>query len=399
MIRAEHDAWNRIHAQPLAPLIPKHANDRSPGRPLRIGYVSPDFRDNVVARNLLPIFRHHDKSQFKLYLYRTAPLQDAVTDQFRALADGWRDITFLSDDQAAALIQQDGIDILVDLSLHMAGNRLLLFARKPAPLQFTFAGYPGTTGLSTIDYRFTDPYLDPPPAPGEPDPADMHYSEKSLRLPHTFWIYDPLDLSDIPVSDLPALTNGYITFGCLNNFNKINNPTLARWAIILNALPTSRLHLLAHEGTHRQRTLTTLHSHGISPDRITFSPRLPRDQYLRLYHRIDIALDTLPYNAHTTGLDALWMGIPTITLVGNTVAGRAGFSQLMNMGLPELATDKNADFTTIAVTLANDLARLVALRQSLRRRLQVSPLMDAPSLATAIEANFRDAWHAYAAKA
>ncbi len=400
MIRAEHDNWNRLHALPLAHLIPKHTNDRNPDRPLRIGYVSPDFRDNVVARNALPIFRCHDREQFQLFFYMTDPRHDSITDQFQSLAHAWRNISTLYDDQAAALIQQDQIDILVDLSLHMAGNRLLVFARKPAPIQFTFAGYPGTTGLTAIDYRLTDPYLDPPPVPGradQPDPADAYYSEKSLRLPHTFWIYDPLDLADIPVNDLPAKTNGYITFGCLNNFNKLNNLTIARWSAILNELPTSRLHLYAPEGAHRQRTLNTFKAQGISPDRITFFPRLPREQYLRLYCGIDIALDTLPYNAHTTGLDALWMGVPTVTLAGDRVTGRAGNSQLQNVGLPELVANNNSDYTAIACHLARDIPRLAALRQSLRSSLEKSPIMNAAAFTRALDEHFRAAWQRWVA--
>src|SRR5205085_5846708 len=205
-------------------------------------------------------------------------------------------------------------------TLHMEGNRLLLFARKPAPLQVTFAGYPGSTGLEAIDYRLTDVHLDPPGM------HDAFYAEKSWRLPETFWCYDPLG-ADAEVGASPAEANGRITFGCLNNFSKVNDQVLRLWAQVLGAVADSRLLLLCHDGSHRGRALEMLKQCGIDAERVAFVGYRPRQSYLELFQRIDISLDTVPYNGHTTGLDSLWMGVPVVTLVGKTVVGRAGLSQ------------------------------------------------------------------------
>ena len=376
---------------PWRSFIQPHGNDRSALRRLKIGYVSPNFRDHVVGRNLLPLFREHDRRQFEFVCYADVPRHDELTNRFQSHADAWRDTAGLTDVQLAQRIREDGIDILVDLTLHMAHNRLLVFARKPAPVQVTFAGYPGTTGLSTIDYRLTDPYLDPP------DLCDRYYAEQSIRLPDCFWCYDPLD-SDAAVNGLPAAEKGYVTFGCLNNFCKVNPPILKIWAQILKAVDRSRLTLLAGEGTHRQCALDLLAEAGVAGDRVTFVAHQPRPQYLRYYHAIDIGLDTVPYNGHTTSLDSFWMGVPVVTLTGPTVVGRAGLCQLMNLGLPELIGSSPEQYVRVAAELAQDLPRLGNLRGSLRQRMQSSPLMDAPRFARSIEAAYREMWRRWCAK-
>jgi predicted O-linked N-acetylglucosamine transferase (SPINDLY family) len=228
-IAEELGRWNRTHAEPLRQCIRPHVNDRNPDRRLRIGYVSADFRDHVVGRNLLPLFRQHDRSRFEITCYAQVARADAVTNEFQRYSDRWRSLAGLSDEQAAEQIRRDEIDILVDLSLHMGGSRLLIFARKPAPVQVTFAGYPGSTGLTTIDYRLSDPYLDQVPAAGTPGADQSIYSEKTIRLSNSFWCYDPLDCAEIPISPLPALRSGRLTFGCLNNFCKVNDSILGRW--------------------------------------------------------------------------------------------------------------------------------------------------------------------------
>ena len=260
-----------------------------------------------------------------------------MTEKLRSWADAWHPITGMSDEQVADKIRADGIDILVDLTLHMGGHRLLVFACKPAPVQVTFIGYPGTTGLHSIDYRMTDPYFDPPGL------DDAWYSEKSYRLPHSLGCYDPPS-EEPPVGPLPALTNGYVTFGTLNNFCKINHGVLEVWARVLHAVPGSRLLLFAHEGEHRRRTADFLAQQGIASERVLFSGFRPFAEYLALYHQIDLGLDTFPYNGHTTSLDALWMGVPVVTLVGQTVVGRAGLSQSSNLGLTELVTRTPDEF-------------------------------------------------------
>ena len=210
-------------------------------------------------------------------------------------------------------------------------------------------------------------------------------------MPDSFWCYDPLD-SEPAVNALPAAEKGYISFGCLNNFCKVNPLVLKIWAQVLKAVDRSRLTLLAGEGSHRQHTLDLLAEEGVARDRVTFVANQPRPQYLRYYHGIDIGLDTVPYNGHTTSLDSFWMGVPVVTLVGPTVVGRAGLCQLMNLGLPELIASSPEQYVRIAAELAQDLSRLSELRVTLRDRMQASPLMDAPRFARNIEAAYREMW-------
>jgi predicted O-linked N-acetylglucosamine transferase (SPINDLY family) len=385
-----HRRWDRRHAEPLADQFRPHANDRSPERRLRLGYVSPDFRDHVVGRNLLPLLREHDHTRFEVFCYSVVRQPDEFTARFQTYADVWREVRGLRDERLAETVRADGIDVLVDLTLHMADNRLLVFARRPAPVQVTFAGYPGTTGLSAIDYRLTDPHLDPPGR------HDEHYAEQSLRLPDSFWCYDPLT-EEPPVNELPARDRGALTFGCLNNFRKVTADTLRLWARVLRAAAGARLLLSAPPGHHRRRTLDLLENEGVVAGRVEFLPNLPRPLYLQAHHEIDVALDTLPYNGHTTSLDALWMGVPVVTLVGDTVVGRAGLSQLTNLGLTELIARTPDEFVDVALALANDLPRLAGLRASLRQRMRQSPLMDFPRFARGVEAAYRSAWAAWCA--
>jgi predicted O-linked N-acetylglucosamine transferase (SPINDLY family) len=385
MIHEELRRWSRQHAEPLRKFIQPHPNDRNPDRRLRIGYLSPDFRDHPVGQNLLPLLRRHDHRQMEIFCYSNVVRPDALTGQFQRYADAWRNIMGLSDLQTVDLIRHDRIDILVDLTLHTAKNRLVVFAHKPAPVQATFAGYPGSTGLDTIDYRLTDPYLDPPGL------NDHLYSETSIRLPDSFWCYDP-PVTELAVTSLPAQTNGYVTFGCLNNFCKVNEPVLQLWAQVLKTIPRSRFMMLCPEGSHRQPLLDLLQREEISPDRIELVAGRPRLQYLEFYHRIDVGLDTFPYNGHTTSLDSFWMGVPVVTLLGQTVVGRAGLSQLTNLGLPELIAKTPQQYVQIAADLAGDLPRLAELRRTLRARMQASPLMDAPRFARNVEAAYRQMW-------
>jgi predicted O-linked N-acetylglucosamine transferase (SPINDLY family) len=386
-----HRLWNRRFAEPLATLVQPHLNDRSSNRRLRVGYVSPDFRDHAQSFFITPLLSAHDQKNFEIYCYADVARPDEVTARLRPLANGWRDIAGLADEQVARLIRQDRIDILVDLTMHMAGNRLLVFARKPAPVQITWLAYPGTTGLSTIDYRLTDPYIDPPGL------HDDDYSEESVRLPDTFWCYDPLASEPAP-SALPALENGCITFGCLNNFCKVNDSVLKLWAQVLKAVHESRLFLLVPEGSARRHTWEFLRGEGVRRDRVTIVNKQPRPSYLEVYNIIDIALDTFPYNGHTTSLDAFWMGVPVVTLVGATPVGRAGLSLLTNLGLPELVANTAEEFVSKAVAMASDSPQLCELRATLRDRLRASPLMDAPRFARAIEAAYREMWRRWCDK-
>lgn len=387
-LQEELKQWNERHAQPLVRLCRPHENNRDPSRRLRIGYVSADFRDHVVGRNVLPLLEHHDHGNFHVTLYFNANNGDDLTTRFQQAADQWRSIFGQSDESVAEQIRQDQIDILVDLSLHMAGSRLPVFARKPAPVQVTFAGYPGSTGLDTIDYRLSDPYLDPPGV------DESVYPESTYRLPHSFWCYDPQS-NEPAVSPLPALQKGLITFGCLNNFCKVNHDVLDLWARVLHRSPRSKLLLLAKEGSYRRRSLDFFLGRGIAAERILFQPLLKRQDYLALYHNIDVGLDTLPYNGHTTSLDSYWMGVPVVTLVGKTVVGRAGLSQLTNLCLTELAATSAEEYVRLAVGLAADLPRLQTLRSTLRDRMRQSPLMDSAGFTRGIEATYRTMWRTW----
>jgi predicted O-linked N-acetylglucosamine transferase (SPINDLY family) len=382
--------WNARFAAPLQPAQVSYANTCQPDRRLRVGYVSPDFRAHPVGRFLLPLLEAHDHRQFEIFCYSSLLLPDAVTDRLHAAADVWRDVALLADAQLAQAIREDQIDILVDLTMHMAGCRLLAFARRPAPVQVTYLAYCSTTGLDAIDYRLTDPYLDPPAS------DERCYSEQSVRLPETYWCYRPSDETP-PLAARPALAAGRITFGCLNQFCKVTEPTLAAWCRLLRAVPQSRLLLHAHEGGHRDRTRALLERHGIEPDRLAFVGFLSAAAYFPLYQQIDVALDPFPYGGGTTTCDALWMGVPVVSLAGQTAVGRGGLSILSNLGLAELVATDVDQYVQIAAALAQDRSRRTQLRLTLRTRMQQSPLMDAPRFAGNVEAAYRALWHRWCA--
>ena len=402
VIEEEQARWNRRFSDPLKPFIQPHLNDRHPERRLRIGYVSADLRDHTLGRNLLPLFRHHDHQNFENISYSGATHPDQVTNEFRTHSDEWRSTLDLSDDALAELIRQDRIDILVDLALHTAQNRLLVFAREPAPVQLSFAGYPGSTGLDAIPNRISDRWLE---AGGQMQdgtvvrshPATCDLQPASCSLIDSFWCYDPCGV-DIPVNELPATHTGRITFGSLNNFSKINPPVLTLWARVLNQTPDSRLLLLCPQGSHRPRTLEILNHQGITENRVEFADPRPRREYLELYHRVDIMLDPFPYGGHTTSLDALWMGVPMVTLAGPQIVSRAGLSQLSNLDLPELVSFSQDDYVQIATKLATDFPRLAKLRATLRSRLETSVLMDGERFARGIEQAYRAMWRQWCEK-
>jgi protein O-GlcNAc transferase len=391
-IYEENCCWSQVHAEPLAKSIVAHGNDPSPERRLRLGYVSPDFFGHVIGNFMLPLLEAHDDDQFEIFCYASVRLPDGITERCRSHADVWRNVLGISDEKVAEQIRQDQIDILVDLTMHMAHNRMLLFARKPAPVQVTYLAYCGTTGLRTIDFRLTDPYLDPP------EHDDQRYTEQSIRLPETYWCYRP-SANAPEVNALPALQAGHLTFGCLNNFCKITTPTLLGWRRLLKEIPGSRLILHAKLGSHRDRVRDFLAEEGISPDRVTFLPKIPPSQYLSTYLQMDLALDPFPYGGGTTTCDALWMGVPVLSLAGQTGVGRGGLSILSNIGLAELVAHNADEYVQIAVALAGDLPRLGNLRTALRERMQKSPLMDAHRFARNIEAAYRDMWRQWCHRA
>ncbi len=385
-IYEEHRRWNESHAAPLARSIRPHDNDPSPGRRLRVGYVSANFCNHCQTFFTSPLLAAHDHEHFEIFAYSAVSRPDAFMGRLRGLVDFWRDIGHMSDEELAEAIRADRIDVLVDLTMHMGPrNFVFTFARKPAPVQVCWLAYPGTTGLTTMDYRLTDPYLDPPGL------LDAFCSEKSVRLPETFWCYDPLT-EEPTVNELPAKKSGVFTFGSLNNFCKINEQCLALWAQVLREAPASRLLLLAPPGPARDQVLARLQQDGIAAARVEFVDRRPRLEYLQVFHQIDCCLDPFPCNGHSTTLDALWMGVPTVTLVGKTAVGRGAWSLLNNVGFQALAAQTPERYVRNAVALANDPSRLGRLRATLRQRLQKSPLMDAPRFARNVEAAYRAMW-------
>jgi predicted O-linked N-acetylglucosamine transferase (SPINDLY family) len=337
-----------------------------------------------VGALLLPVLTHHDRKNVEVFCYANVSRPDEQTQKLRQAADVWRDTLRLSDAQLAEQIRKDGIDILVDLALHGDGHRLLAFARKPAPVQVTWLGYAGTTGLGAMDYRLSDPYLDPP---GEDEP----YSERTLRLPHCFWNYSPY-AEAMQVSELPALKNQFVTFGCFNNFAKASEVAQRLWAQVLAATPKSRMLIEAPPGEHRAALQRLFAEYGVAGDRVEFFPRVSLEEYFRLYQRVDLCLDPTPFGGGTTTFDSLWMGVAVVSLLGRTVAGRGGASILSNLGLPELIARTPQEYVAIATGLAADLPRLAALRSGLRQKMQQSPLTDITQFTVDLEAAFRQMW-------
>lgn len=384
-IAHEHRQWAERHAVPLAAAQHLHKNDPKPERRLRIAYMSPDFREHPVARFILPLLENHDRKQFEVFAYHDIARQDEVTKLIRKHVDQWRDIADLTDELVADRIRTDGIDILVDLTAHSGRNRLLVFARKPAPVQLTYLAYCSTTGVDAIDYRLTDRFLDPP----EEDTS--HYSERSIRLPDCYWCYSrpPLPADRLPSSERRT---GPPTFGCLNNFAKVTDPTLELWMKLLQRVPESRLLLYARSEQHRERVRRFMQRADVAESRVAFVGRQPFEDYLETYRDIDVALDPIPFGGGTTTCDALWMGAPVVTLAGRTAVSRGGSSILSNIGLDDLVCRNEEQYLDLAASLIGDGKRLAVLRRELRSRLEGSAVMDSARFARGVEAAFREMW-------
>jgi predicted O-linked N-acetylglucosamine transferase (SPINDLY family) len=384
-IRDEHRLWESRFAVPLRP-FKSFTNDRDPTRRLRVGYISPDFYSQAESRFTLPLLESHDHEQFEIFCYASVQNPDAVTVRLRKSVDHWIDALAMPDDALAARIQTDGIDIVVDLTMHMQNNRLLVLARRPAPVQITWLAYPGSTGLTTIDYRLTDRFIDPI------GPDESWSAEKPLRLPDCWCAYEPLE--PIEPNDLPAIQNGYLTFGSLNNPGKNNQHVLELWARLMNKTPGSRLLLLQPVPGSARYTIEFFASRGIDPARIDCLPRLTLADFWKTHHRMDIALDTFPYNGITTTCDALYMGVPVLTLPGAWPASRVGAGLLTTVGLEEFIAKSDQDFTEAGARWT-DLPRLAALRRELRSRMSGSPLCDGKRFARNVESIYRDVWRSW----
>jgi protein O-GlcNAc transferase len=386
---AEHVQWDNRFARPLRDAIVPHSNNRDSNRQLKIGYVGLDLREHPVGRFLLPLLANHDHSQFEIHCFTDLLRPDHLTQLMQQHADRWHPTSALSHEALAQLICKEQIDVLIDLSMHMDGTRLPTFARKPAPVQITYLAYCSTTGLAAMDYRVSDPYLDPPGG------DEAVYSEKTLRLPRTYWCYQAPPYG-AELTPLPAASKGYITFASLNTFSKVTPTTLDAWATIISNVPGSHLLIHTGEGAHRQQILGRFTSAGIDASRVEFVGRVPIDVYMQNYKSVDIALDPFPYVGGTTTCDALWMGVPVITLRGETAVARGGVSLLSNVGLPELIAGDVTDYIRIATSLAGNRSQLAQLRSTLRNQLIASPVMNAAQFARDFEALLRDAWKRWA---
>ncbi|MCE4223494.1 tetratricopeptide repeat protein [Methylobacterium sp. C25] len=369
------------------------AHDRDPNRQLRIGFVSSDLFGHAVARFLEPCLAHLDRSQLHIRAYMARVAEDETSARLRTLFDGWANIAGLNDDEAADLIEADAIDILVDLSGHSGGHRLLVFARKPAPIQVTWIGHPATTGLAAMDYRLTDGFHDP-----EGLTEHLH-TETLWRLPGVSATYQPpADIPDIRAR-MPFDDNGFVTFGALNRFEKIGDEALGCWARILRETPDARLFMVINDvdkpGT-RARIEARLEQAGLPLDRLNLHPRVTSG-YFELYHRIDILLDPFPYSGGTTSCDTLCMGVPFVTLGGRHAPARAGVLVLSAVGLQELIAETTAQYVDLVLALAGDPTRLRAIRSGLRERMFSSALMDPKRLAADIGDAFRAMWQRWLA--
>ncbi|TAK91700.1 MAG: tetratricopeptide repeat protein [Burkholderiaceae bacterium] len=382
-IFAEYRRWDVLHAQPLLSRELTHANTRDPQRRLRIGYVSPDFRKHSARHFIEPMLAHHDKTQVEVFCYAQVLHEDDVSATFKTCADHWCNTVGMSDAALAEKIRNDGIDILVDLAGHTVGNRLRVFARKPAPIQISTIGCGYTTGLSAIDYCLADHAYAPPG-------SEHLFSEQPLRLP--IWLaYRPAAGMGAP-GPLPAAATGRITFGALTRSVRINHRVVRAWAEILKRVPTAQL--IINSGNFRDtamqaRMRTQFAAHGIAGERLLLGFESPPWDVLR---KIDITLDCFPHNSGITLFESAWLGVPFVTLADRPSVGRIGAVILEGIGRREWIADSEADYIDKTVALASDLDALAGIRARLRAEMQASPLMDEVSFTRSVEAAYRAVW-------
>jgi protein O-GlcNAc transferase len=381
-----HLEWARVHAEALPRLIAQHANERSVDRRLRIGYVSPNFRDHAAAYFFEPVLACHDAKQFQIFCYSDVLQEDAYTARLRQYGAQWRECAQLTDDLLAETILRDKIDILIDLSGHTERHRLLVFARKPAPVQVTWNGYANTTGMSAMDYRITDALAD------LPGMTEHLHTERLIRMPDIYMVFRPPE--DGPaVNDLPATQSGNLTFGSFNAVSKITPQVAHVWSRILMAVPGARLLIATVPvGRARDRIFDLFSANGVEPSRLELCGRLQSYEFLALHHKADIALDPFPFSGTTTTCHSLWMGLPVVTLAGKSHVSRVGVSMLTNIGLASMIATSADEYVDIASELANDLVNLRALRRGLRERMLNSPLTNAKRYTRHLEQSFRHIW-------
>lgn len=385
-----HREWNERIAAPLQSTWQPHTNTRDRDRPLKLGFTSADLGRHPVGYFLAKVLESLDKTQFETYCYSDRVNRDDVSQRIASAASHWRDTHFLPPEALAELVRKDTIDILVDLSGHTHGNRLLTFARKPAPIAVSWLGYVGTTGLAAMDYLVTDPYMTPPG-------VDEHYAEKLLRLPGGSVYCEPPPAAP-EVGPLPALTRGAVTFSSFNVPSKVSTQVVAVWSDLLRRVPGSRL-ILKHRAwddrSTRDRYLSEFAIHGIDAKQLEFRRWSPLVEMLREYHEVDLALDPFPYTGGSTSWLALWMGVPVVTLPGETVASRQTFSLLSHAGLTELVAGDIDAYVELATSLAGDLPRLAELRSTIRPKLVASSVCNLDRFMSEFTFALRDIWRTY----
>jgi protein O-GlcNAc transferase len=384
-IFAEHLRWGEKFTGGVVPCA-TFSNLPDRARRLRIGYVSPDFRSHAVNFLFEPVLSCHDRAAFEIFCYAGVTHPDATTERLQGMADHWRDISGLNDDDAAAIIRRDCVDILVDLAGHTEGSRVKVFARKPAPVQVEWLGYFNTSGLAAMDYIISDPVT----SPDERQP----FTETVVRMPFSRFCYSVAPDTP-PCSDLPSDSNGFITFGCFNNTAKLNTDVFHCWGEIMGGLPNSRLVLkwvTLDDAAVRDHLRRLLSRHGIDVERVDFHGRCSQRETLEKYALVDISLDPFPFPGGLNTLESLWMGVPVVTMAGTTFIGRQGTGLVTTIGRPEWVARSVEEYKQIALGLAGDVARLRQLRRTLRSAMEASPLMDAARFTSDLERLYRQMW-------
>ena len=357
---------------------------------LRVGFVSGDLCRHPVGHFLESVLSHINPDRIELIAYSNSNIIDDLSKRIKPFFSKWKSIYNQSDEAVANIIHSDKIHILVDLSGHTASNRLPVFGWNPAPIQVSWLGYFATTGLNEMDYLLGDPYVTPPE-------YDSHFTEKVWRLPKTRWCFTPPNVN-INVAELPALNNGYITFGCFNNLTKMNDEVVELWSKVLNSIPNSRLLLKAKQFSDKsaqENVIQRFNIQGVKSERITLEEPEKREKYFAAYNQIDIALDPFPFTGGTTSVECLWMGVPVLTLAGDSLVSRQGVGILMNIGLPDWIADNKKEYIAKSILFASDLEKLATLRSGLRRQIITSPLFDAQSFAQDFEKSLWEMWDQY----
>ncbi len=383
----EHRKWGSRHA-PMTMAKMNHDNTVDPEKKLRIGYISPNFRRHSVVYFFEPLLESHNREAVEVYGYNNSKKADKFTERMRPQFDNFRDIYELADEEVAEMIVQDKIDILVDLAGHTRDNSLPVLARRPAPIQVTWLGYPNTTGLEQIDYRITDELADPPR-------LHKYYTEEQVCLPDGFLCYRPPDFAPA-LSACPCIKNGYITFGSFNMNAKINLEVISLWAQVLKTTEKSRL-LIKLRGGDRRQLQDHYRNHferlGIKPDRIEICGRKSAVEHLAMYGEVDIGLDPYPYHGTTTTCEALWMGVPIISLLGDHHSCRVSLSLLKRLDMDYFVASTEEEYVAKASALAANTKSLSKIRATMRQRLAASDICNKSKFAANIEQAYRKMWH------